>query len=95
MAAKAYCFVDKNERHERWLLGPEGCPPPGLSGQLKTLVAECRENVLRDILVRREDFRSPERLQKMFKRYWGEARAQPRKAFLAWLLANGGVEIAE
>lgn len=46
--------------------------------------------VYRDILVRREELRSAERQQRLFKRYLGEARAQRRKAFLAWLWANGG-----
>lgn len=46
--------------------------------------------VYQDILVRREELRSAERQQRLFKRYLGEARAQRRKAFLAWLLANNG-----
>ena len=50
--------------------------------------------VYRDILVRRAELRSAERQQRLFKRYLGEARAQRRKAFLAWLLANRGEEIA-
>ena len=50
--------------------------------------------VYQDILVRREELRSAERQQRLFKRYWGEARAQRRKALLAWLLASGGAEMA-
>ena len=50
--------------------------------------------VYRDILVRREELRTAERQQKLFRRYLGEARAQRRKAFLDWLLANSGEKIA-
>jgi len=50
--------------------------------------------VYRDILVRRAELRSAERQQRLFKRYWGEARAQRPKAFLAWLLVSGGGQMA-
>jgi hypothetical protein len=48
--------------------------------------------VYQDILARGEELRSAERQQRLFKRYLGEARAQRRKAFLAWHLANSGEE---
>lgn len=67
----------------------EGLASGGLPRRDRT---RTQAQVYQDILVRREELRSAERQQRLFKRYWGEARAQRRKAFSAWLLANGGEE---
>ncbi|MFX4296145.1 hypothetical protein [Pseudosulfitobacter pseudonitzschiae] len=45
-------------------------------------------------LARRREIRSAQRQQKLLKRYLGEATAQRRKAFSAWLLASGGDNLA-
>lgn len=57
-------------------------PPPDMTQRWR--------EVYQHIRTRKNDYQSAKRRQRLLKRYLGEARAQRRKAFLAWLAASSG-----